>query len=121
MPPIVAARKFTAGQSQADRAAQLERIKYQLEEGYKNDRELLDARIAQEKLEFSQKREDEQRETLISLVNQAIDSDTYQTILRNEIDDDAREAKEKEIRARLTSEFRKLLVGDKYKITKRSP
>jgi hypothetical protein len=117
----VAARQFTADESEADRAARLEQITYQLEEGFKNDQALLETRIAQEKSQFSQKREDEQRETLISLVNQAIDSDTYQTILMNEFDNDAREAKEKEIRARLTSEFRKQLVGDKYKITKRSP
>ena len=117
----VAARQFTADQNKEERDALLARTEYQLKEGFKNDQALLDTRIAQEKLQFSQKREDQQRETLISLVNQAIDSDTYQTILMNEIDDDAREAKEKEIRARLTSEFRKLLVGDKYKITKRSP
>ena len=114
----VAARTFTAGQSEADRAAQLERIEYQLAEGFVNDQALLDKKLDAARVESEGRQQATNQQAMIELVEETLDNYTNRAMLEAIIDPDEREIKRDELRANLMSQFRPYFTSQsKYKVT----
>jgi hypothetical protein len=114
----VAARQFTAGQSGADRAAQLERIKYQLAQGFVNDQALLDKKLEAARVESEGRQQATNQQAMIELVEETLDNYTNRAMLEAIIDPDQREIKRDELRTKLMNQFRPYFTSQsKYKVT----